>query len=100
MISNILLVKEYDFNFFKVVGCECFLQGEVNKLFVMLYVENDGQGDVFDVYFDMEFFVGFCVIDIIGILIVYYLFCDDVMVSFIDLIEFIVFDDQYVCWYM
>lgn len=98
--SNISLVKEHDPNFLKAVGCECSPQGEANKLFVTLHAENDGQGDVFDVYFDMELPAGLRATDITGTPIAHHPFRDDATVSSIDSIEFIVLDDQHVRWHM
>ncbi|MEL6968867.1 MAG: hypothetical protein AAFZ63_18735 [Bacteroidota bacterium] len=98
--NNISLVKEHDPNFLKAVGCECAPQGEPNKLLVTLHAENDGQGEVYDVYFDMELPAGLTASDIIGEPLAHHPFREDDTVSSKDSITYTILDPQNVRWHM
>lgn len=98
--SNISLVKEHDPNFLKAIGCNCSPQGERNKLFVTLHAENDGQGEVFDVYFDMELPEGLTAADVVGTPIAHHPFRDDATVTSIDSISYTVIDERNIQWHM
>lgn len=96
--ANIQLVKEHDPNFLAAVSCLCPQNEGRNKLFITLHAENDGWGDVYDVFFDMALPDGLSASDIVGQPIAHHPYRPDLQSD--TLISYEVLDDKNVRWHM